>query len=134
MKKLVPLALAVVTAGCMAEPPPERYSARAESRLGPELAGRTAGPPRNCVPSRDLLGNRSAGEGAFIFSTRSRNLIYVNRPPGGCPEIRPGMALRTRTTGTQLCRGDIVEVFDPVMGFGRGGCSLGEFQPYRRGR
>ena len=134
MKKLVPLTLAVLTTGCMAEPPPERYSARTEAGLARELAGRTAGPPRNCIPSRDLLGNRSVGEGAVIFSTRSRKLIYVNRPPAGCPEIRPGMALRTRTTGTQLCRGDIVEVFDPVMGFGRGACSLGDFQPYRRAR
>ena len=134
MKKLVPLTLVALTAGCMAEPPPERYSARTESRLAAELAGRTAGPPRSCVPSRDLAGNRSAGEGAFIFSTRSRNLLYVNRPPAGCPELRPGTALRTRTTGTQLCRGDIVDVFDPLTGFSSGACSLGDFEPYRRVR
>jgi hypothetical protein len=86
----------------------------------------------NCVPSRDLRGNRSAGEGAIIFEGQSRNIVYVNRPRAGCPEIRSGLALKTRTTSTQLCSGDIVEVFDPVTGFSHGGCSLGEFTPYRR--
>jgi hypothetical protein len=85
-----------------------------------------------CVSSRDLAGNRSAGEGAIIFSGRSRNMIYVNRPVAGCPEIRPGLALKTRSPSTQLCAGDIVEVFDPVTGFGFGSCGLGEFTPYRR--
>ena len=133
MKKLLALSLVPLAAGCMAEAPPAQMSARSETQLAEAIEGRVAGEPRSCVPSRDLLGNRSAGEGAFIFNTRSSNLIYVNRPPAGCPELR-GDALKTRTTGTQLCRGDIVEVFDPLNGFSRGGCGLGDFVPYRRMR
>jgi hypothetical protein len=59
-------------------------------------------------------------------------MIYVNRPAGGCPELRVGYALKTRTTSSQLCRGDIVEVFDPLNGFSSGACALGDFTPYRR--
>jgi hypothetical protein len=131
MKNLLVLPLVALTVGCMAEPPPAQTSARSEMKLAEATEGSTAGAPQSCVSTRDLLGNRSAGEGAFIFSTRNSNLIYVNRPPAGCPELR-GDALKTRTTGTQLCRGDLVEVFDPLTGFSRGGCGLGDFVPYRR--
>ena len=133
MNKLLALSLVPMVAGCMAEAPPAQMSARSEMKFAEAIEGRVAGEPRTCVPTRDLLGNRSAGEGAFIFSTRSSNLIYVNRPPAGCPELN-GDALKTRTTGTQLCRGDIVEVFNPLSGFSRGACGLGEFVPYQRMR
>ena len=131
MKKLLVLPLVALTAGCMTEAPPAEMSARSEMKLAEAIEGRTPGEPRSCVSTRDLLGNRSAGEGAFIFNTRSSGMIYVNRPPAGCPELR-GDALKTRTTSTQLCRGDIVEVFDPLTGSSRGGCGLGDFVPYRR--
>ncbi len=132
MKKIMALSL-LPLAGCMAEPPME-LSAEAQTELAAVTEGREAGPPRSCVPQRDLAGNRSVGDAAIVFQTRSRNLVYVNRPAAGCPEIRSGYALRTRTTINQLCSGDIVEVFDPVSGFSRGSCGLGEFTPYRRMR
>jgi hypothetical protein len=131
MKKIVALSLLPLAAGCMEQRPME-MSARAQTELAAALEARTAEAPQSCVPSRDLRSNRSAGEGAIIFDTPSRNLIYVNRPAAGCPEIRPGVALKTRTPSTQLCAGDIVEVVDLVAGFSHGGCGLGEFTPYRR--
>ena len=134
MKTLLALPLIALAAGCMAERPME-MSAAAQSQLAEALQGRVqAGPPQSCVSSRMLGGNESVGEGAIIFRTSGRDLLYVNRPPGGCPEIRPGRAIRVRTTSTQLCTGDIVEVFDPVQNFSFGGCGLGEFTPYRRPR
>jgi hypothetical protein len=107
-------------------------SAQAQTELAEAIQGRSAGAPQSCVQMRDLRGNRSAGEGAIIFDSPSRNLIYVNRPAAGCPELRMGRALKTRTTTTQLCRGDIVDVFDPATGFSSGSCGLGDFTPYRR--
>ena len=134
MKKILAFSLLGLTAGCMAERPME-MTADAQTALAAELRGRVpAGPPRTCVPSRDLQGNRSVGEAAIIFNTNTSDLVYVNRPPAGCPRIGPGRAIRVRTTTTQLCAGDIVEVFDPLNNFGLGGCGLGEFEPYRRPR
>jgi len=131
MKKIVALSLLPLFAGCMDQRPME-MSAQAQTELAAAIEGRTAGAAQSCVSSRDLRGNRSAGEGAIIFATAGRNLIYVNRPAAGCPVVRPGLALKTRTTSTQLCQGDIVEVFDPLTGFSMGGCGLGDFTPYRR--
>ena len=134
MKTLLALPLIALTASCMAEGPME-MSAAAQSQLAEELQGRVqAGPSQNCVSSRMLGGNRSVGEGAIIFRTQGSDLVYVNRPPAGCPEIGDGRAIRVRTTTNRLCAGDIVEVFDPVQNIGYGGCGLGEFTPYRRPR
>ena len=131
MKKIVALSLLPLVAGCMEQRPME-MSARAQTELAAAIEGRTAEAPQSCVSTRDLQGNKSAGEGAIIFQGRSSNVLYVNRPPAGCPDMRIGYALKTRSPSTQLCRGDIVEVFDPVSGFSAGACGLGDFTPYRR--
>ena len=133
MKKFLSIPLAAL-AGCMAEAPPAEVSAEAESRLAAQLEGRVAGPPQSCVRQQDLLGNESVGEGAIVFRARTSGLVYVNRPAAGCPEVRHGRALKTRTTSTQLCRGDIAEVVDPLSGMSYGACGLGDFIPYRRMR
>jgi hypothetical protein len=110
-------------------------SASAEAGMAAARGGRTqSGPPQSCVRQRDLGGNRSVGEDLIIFGSNTSSLVYVNRPPAGCPELRNGRALRVQTTTSQLCSGDIVEVFDPLSGVGYGSCALGDFTPYRRPR
>ena len=133
MKHILILSAAVLTAGCMAQEPVE-LSERTQTKLAKELAGRVAGPPQSCVNYRDLRGNRSAGDGAIVFDTRDRDLIYVNRPPGGCPELGLSRALVTRSPTSQLCAGHIADVVDVSSNTSWGGCSLGEFTPYRRVR
>lgn len=131
---LVPLTVLAVT-GCAAERNSEVTAARAAevaTDLQAALKGRTVEPATRCVNQRLLGGNRSYGEGVILFEGQSRNIVYVNRPPGGCPELSMGRALKTRTTTGQLCRGDIVSVFDPVSGIDYGSCGLGDFTPYRR--
>ena len=134
MKRLALATLALLTAGCTAaaDDAPSDPSAIAQTRLAEELRGRVAGPPQSCVSTRLLRGNRSVGEDVIIFDGQSRNLIYVNRPPAGCPELDSGRALITRTPSTQLCRGDIATVADLVSGTEYGSCGLGDFTPYRR--
>ena len=91
-----------------------------------------SGPPTDCVSERDLGGNRSAGEGAIIFQGTTRSRLWVNRPPGGCPNLNGGLALVIRTPSTRFCRGDIAQVIDPVARIPQGSCVLGDFTPYRR--
>ncbi len=130
MRSIMIVPILALAAACTAEPPAEA-SAEAQSELSVELAGRTAGEPQMCVRQLDLTSNRTVGQ-ALVFGTRGRDLVYVNS--ADCPELKAGRALKTKTSGTQLCAGDIVDVFDPVAGFSFGSCGLREFTPYRRQR
>jgi hypothetical protein len=106
-------------------------SADTQAALSAELRNyEPAGEPVSCVNQRDLRGNRSAGD-ALVF-TGLGDRLWVNRPAAGCPGLDSGRTLVTRTTTTQLCRGEIVSIVDPVSGFSAGSCSLGDFVPYRR--
>ena len=133
MRRTILLAAAALgVAGCANQEALERMDARTDAALAEELAGwAQAGPAQNCVSQRMLRSNRSVGEGAIIFET-SGDRVYVNRPTAGCPSLRLGRALVTRTTSSQLCSGDIATVFDPVSGSEYGACGLGEFTPYQR--
>ena len=135
MKQIIALAALALAAGCTAASPETEALARAdgEVKLAAELRDyQPSGPPVSCVPLRNLGGNRSAGEGAVIFGSGSR--VWVNRPPAGCPLIDGGKAVTLRTTGSQLCRGDIVNVVDTLSGIHHGSCGLGDFEPYTRRR
>ncbi|MEA3008828.1 MAG: hypothetical protein QOJ91_520 [Sphingomonadales bacterium] len=134
MRHLILLASVCLAAGCTTDEPGAQADMRAgdEASLTAQLSGyEPAGPPVDCVNSRDLRGNRSAGETAIVFSGVGGRK-WVNRPPAGCPDLGFSRALRTQTTGTRLCRGDIATVFDPVARAEYGGCGLGSFEPYRR--
>ncbi|HEY0132379.1 MAG TPA: hypothetical protein VGB57_13345 [Allosphingosinicella sp.] len=136
MRYLLLAASACLAAGCTTQTDEQRVdmAANDEASLAAQLRGfEPAGPPVQCVSSRDLRGNRSAGETAIVFSGTGGRL-WVNRPAAGCPDLRMSRALRTRTPSTRLCRGDIATVFDPLTRFEYGGCGLGEFEPYRRVR
>lgn len=136
MKHLLLIAAACLAAGCTTDEPGDRVDMRAgdEASLASQLRGfEPAGPPIQCVNSRDLKGNRSAGETAIVFSGVGGRK-WVNRPAAGCPDLGFSRALKTRTTGTRLCRGDIATVFDAVSRIEYGGCGLGDFEPYRRVR
>ena len=140
MKTIIMLFAAILAAGCTynggakASARAQAQAAEDEAGLAAALSGRIAGPPQDCVDPRDLGGNKSYGRGVILFSGRTDDVVYVNRPAGGCPGLNFGRALKTLTTTTQLCRGDIVTVFDPISGTEYGGCGLGEFTPYRRAR
>jgi hypothetical protein len=130
MKQALLLLSLTLAAGCTAEgavAPSESGGAR----LAAALEGRTPGAPMNCVSQLNLRSSRSAGEEAIIFDGPG-GTIYVNRPPAGCPSLE-GRAMVTRSTSSQLCRGDIVTVIDTATGTEYGSCGLGEFVPYRRG-
>jgi hypothetical protein len=125
----------LATAGCtMNQPEDPRAEQGRATALAAALQGyEPAGPPVSCVQLRDLRGNRSAGD-AIVFDGQTSGTIYVNRPAGGCPSLDFGRALVTRTSTSQLCRGDIADVVDPVSHTNFGGCGLADFEPYRRPR
>lgn len=130
MKKLLVLPFLALAAACTMNDPVEA-DRDGRDQLSVALANYVPdGEPRSCVEMRNLQGNKSAGD-AIVFDGLGGR-IWVNRPAGGCPDLNSGRALQTRTTSTQLCRGDIATVFDPVSGMSYGACGLGDFVPYRR--
>ena len=132
MKNVIALAAFALVAGCAANEPMD-MSADSEAALAAELRDfEQSGPPVSCVNLRDVGSNRSVGTDALVFEANTSGRLWVNRPPAGCPVLRQGRALQTRTTGSQLCRGDIATVFDPVSRMDYGGCGLGDFTPYKR--
>lgn len=131
MKAIPVLAAALLAAGCAMEEEALEMSPTEEARLAEALEGRVRGEPQDCVPMRAVRGNRSIGDSAILFEGVG-DTVWVNRPAGGCPSLDFGRSLLITTTMTQLCRGEIVSVIDPVSGTSFGGCGLGEFVPYRR--
>ena len=138
MKTLIMLCAAVLAVGCTHTGQPEASAgtqtkaAQHEADLAAALSGRIAGTPQDCVTQSDLGSNKSYGRDVILFYGRTSDVVSVNRPAGGCPDLEFGRALKTQNSTTRLCRGDIATVFDPVSGTDYGGCSLGEFTPYRR--
>jgi hypothetical protein len=138
VKAIMMLFAAVVAAACAHGGRPEtrvRAQAQAaedETRLDAALRGRIAGRAQDCVNERDLGGSESYGGRVILFRSPTDDVVYVNRPPTGCPGLDSGRALRVRTPAARLCRGDIATVFDSVSGTDLGSCSLGEFTPFRR--
>ena len=138
MKTYILLGAAALSAGCARE---SMEVSAADStimntadgaELDEALAGRTAGEPRSCVRSQDVRNTRSAGRDTILFDGPG-NTVYVNRTSGSCPRIQPWHAVRHRTISSSLCSGELIRIFDPQTGVEYGGCSLGEFTPYRRG-
>jgi len=138
MRVLLPLTSIILLAGCMTASVSAQPSAAAaerhakdEVKLAKALEGKIAGEPVSCINLRNVRSTKSYGDATMLYVVSSR-LVYRNDPPGGCP-MRDDRTIITRTPTNMLCRGDIAQIKDLTSGFGFGGCSLGEFVPYRPG-
>ena len=102
-----------------------------EERLAKITAGRTAGPPVDCINQRDVRATQII-PGIGIVYTMNNGTLYVNRPAGGTGGIDEDDILVTRTSTSQLCRIDIVTLVDRTSHFGSGSFGLGDFIPYSK--
>jgi hypothetical protein len=112
--------------------------AGAAPRLGPEaklakaLEGRVAGEPVNCINLSRVLRSRIIDGTAILYDAGST--IYVNRPRAGQESLDQWDTLVTRSFTSQLCRTDVVHLYDSTSRISTGSVFLGEFVPYRRVR
>lgn len=132
MKTIIMLFAAILAAGCTTKSGPQATTPEDEARVAAALSGRIAGPPQDCVDARDLNGNTSYIGGVILFTGRTNDVVWLNRPMGGCSLLNPGRALKF--TGPLLCSSSVVTVVDPATGREVGSCGLGEFTPYRLAR
>lgn len=101
-----------------------------EQRLQRMLEGRQAGEPQNCI--RTMLNDQLTviDETAYVYG-RGRT-IYVQRTQNPEDIDRNETLVLRRFNGTQLCRQDVVNTIDPVLGFFTGAVFFDEFIPYTR--
>lgn len=134
MLKLLPLGALLLMAGC-ATATPEQKQARTEkfeADLAKALKGRVpSGEPRSCINMTDIRSSKIVRPSTVIYEMGG-GLAYRNDFGGSCVGLREQDAMITRTSMTQLCRGDIVRLADLVAGFQTGSCAFGDFVPYRK--
>ena len=109
---------------------PDVRTAKAQTELTRELAGKVAGKAVNCLPQYRSSDMTVIDNNTILF--RDGKTIYRNDPAGGCSPLGSGSyALLTHNSLGSLCSGDIARVFDTSAGLTVGSCSLSEFIPYR---
>lgn len=96
------------------------------------LAGlKPSGKPVDCIQTRFYGRTDFIGRTGIVFSD-GLGRAYLNTLPDACAILSRNAAIASRTPQDQLCRGDIIQVFDPVAHIPLGACGLGSFQPYAR--
>jgi len=113
-------------------------AASAREKLAPEakleklLEGRVAGEPQDCLPLTSISSSQVIDKTAIVY--RVGSTLWVNRPRGGANSLDDDDILVTKTSGSQLCSIDTVELRDRSSHMYSGFVSLGEFVPYRRAK
>lgn len=128
-----PLIASILTAAALAAVPAAsaaKEKPSGEAELAKLLEGRVAGEPRDCISLAGARSSQIVDGTAIVY--RSGGTLWVNRPRSGADSLRDDDVLVTRTTGSQLCSIDTVQLHDRVGHFWRGFVALGEFVPYRK--
>lgn len=121
------LPLLFLTAACAAT---GAGPSREEAELASELAGRSAGEPRECVaiaPGSSLVPR---GRQALVY--RRGDTLWVNRLAGPCPGLDAMSQIVIEVHGSRYCRGDHFRAGEPGLTIPGPICVLGGFTPYRR--
>lgn len=109
---------------------PTQRSAQAQATYDRLLASKSQGKAESCLPLQRSNDMEVIDDDTILY--RDGRTTYVNKPLGSCNNLgRGGYALVIRSTGSQLCRGDIANVVDATNGVTVGSCALGDFVPYR---
>ena len=105
-------------------------SSAREADLSSDLAGRTAGPPQDCVPAS--AGDSLVPRDSQTLVYRRGATIWVNRLAAACPGLNEMSTLIVEVHGSSYCRGDPVRAIEPGRSIPGPICVLGSFTPYRR--
>ena len=120
----------ILIAVCLATPAFAARNDDPEAPLQKALAGRTAGPPVDCIISSSTDSSQIIDRKAILYRIGSR--IFVNEPRSGADTLREDDILVTRTFGSRLCSRDMVQLIHRGSRFPGRYISLGKFVPYSR--
>jgi len=102
-----------------------------DARIATIIAGRTAGPPTDCIRQNEISSSQIVDRTAILYRMND-GTIYVNRPTSGANFLRRDQVLVTDTHSDQLCSVDIVRLLDSGTHMSSGSVGLGPFVPYPR--
>ena len=120
--RIRPLLLMILLGSCAAPPPPGIPQPLAE------LAGRTAGPAKDCVPIRPSENLRIADDRSTLIYGSGKT-IWVNALGPSCRFGFNDIPI-FETTVSSYCRGDIVRTVDRDAHIPGPSCVLGSFVAY----
>jgi hypothetical protein len=103
-----------------------------EAQLARAIEGRVEGKPTRCLHNLRFTSSRIIDGTAIIYE--SGGTLWVNRPRGGARSLDQWDVLVTRQFSSELCSGDVVQLYDTSSRMQTGAVFLGEFVPYRRAR
>lgn len=126
------LAFALAGAALLSAPVLAKPRLAPEAELAEALRDRIAGAPLSCINLSNVRSTRIIDRTAILYDAGS--VVYVNRPASGGRQLDRWDVLVTRLTTHQLCRPDIVRLYDSGSRFMTGSLALGDFVPYRRVR
>ena len=131
MRHLIP---ALIAAAAVAAAPvaTAREKLEPEAELAKLLEGRVAGEPQKCIPLSTTRSSQIIDKTAIVYKVGST--LWVNRPEGGAESLDDDDILVLKTSGSQLCSIDTLELHDRTSRMYSGFVSLGEFVPYRRAK
>jgi hypothetical protein len=119
----------VLAAAVLATPAIARERDNPDVKLAKLLDGRVAGPPSHCISLPWTSGSQIIAGRAIAY--RQGGTLWVNQPRSGAESLRGDDILLTRTSTTQLCSIDTVNLIDRASHIQRGFVVLGDFVPYR---
>jgi len=96
----------------------------------PIAEARPTGPARSCVPLRAFSETRVRDDRTIDFLSSGKK-GWRNVLPYGCPGLASANAFTYKTSLSELCSTDFINVLDTVGGGLQKGaaCGLGQFQP-----
>lgn len=127
--KTIALAAAAgsMLAGPIAEAKPRQTG---EEKLAKMLEGRVAGKPQSCITTFDQNALRIIDKTALVY--RTAKTVWVSRPEDPSSLDDNDILVIRRTSGSQLCKLDMIHTIDRVGGFYTGNVLLGDFVPYTK--
>lgn len=124
--RIIPMALLLLGTACATTG--AARDGTPDAKLAKALVGKVAGTPRSCLSTSDARSSTTYRD-AILYRVNSK-LTYVN-DLGKCPFLRDDNILVAKVYGSQICRGDIVNMVGRAGGFPMGSCVFSDFVPYR---
>ncbi len=132
LASIAPRAMLATMLAAMLAAPSAARERDPEAELAKMLAGRTAGPPSECIPLSPTQSSTTIERTGIVY--RRGTTLYVSRFEGGCPELDSMRILIIRSTTSQICRGDIADVRTQPPSMFVGSCTFGPFVPYAKAK